>query len=109
MSILSRFFEQKGIDPRELSPEEKVTVEQWQSTFAKADKDVTVADIADFCQKNLALIETQFANLDTPKDKLQSLVLLHSVYTAIRNLINAPNAEREQFERYLSTLLSKSP
>lgn len=109
MSLLSRFFEQKGIDPNDLSPEEKATVDQWQATFAKADKDVTVTDIKDFCEKNIAAIEGQFANLDTPKDKLERLVLVHSVYSAIKNLINAPNEQREQFERYLSTLLSKSP
>lgn len=105
MSVLSQFFERKGIDPADLNAEEKATLEQWKNTFTQADKDVTVADILAFCDMNIKQIEVEFRSFDTPPEKRERQVIAYSTYVAIRNLINAPREQREQFEKYLSTLL----
>ena len=105
MNILSQFFERKGIDPAKLNEEEKTTLEQWKATFAQADKEVSVADILSFCDTNIKQIEASFRDFNTPPEKRERQVIAHSVYTAIRDLINRPREERERFEKYLSTLL----
>ena|SRR3990167_1088127 len=105
MSILNKFFERKGIDPSTLSSDEKATMEQWKVTLEA--KEVTVDTILDFCTQNIKHIEGQFRDVTIMEDKLKRLTLLHSVYSTLRDLIKAPVEQREQFEKYLSTLLQK--
>lgn len=102
-NVISKVLEKKGIKPEELTKEEQATIDQWQKTLSSGD--ITLDTISAFCNQNLAFIEAQFRDLNNSHEKTSRLVLLHSVYTALRNVINAPKAERESLENYLNQLL----
>lgn len=105
MSILSKLLERKGIkDTSELSTEEHIQFEDWQRTLSK--QDITLKDIEEFCTMQLANIGAQFKDLNTPKEKLERLVTLHSVYSTLKDIINSPRQERENLEKYLTQLLN---
>ena len=104
MSILSRLLEKKGIkSTEELTPEERVDFDNWKRILSK--EDIELSDVEEFCASNIKNIEAKFKDLDNSKEKLERLVLLHSVYSSLKNLINSPRAEREQLEQYLTQLL----
>lgn len=104
MSILTRLLEKKGIkSPEELTPEERVDFDNWKKVLSK--EDIKLSDVEEFCASNIRNIEAKFKDLDNSKEKIERLVLLHSVYSSMKNLINSPRAEREQLENYLTQLL----
>ena len=104
MSILSRLLEKKGIkSPEELTPEERVDFDNWKKVLSK--EDIKLSDVEEFCSSSIRSIEAKFKDLDNSKEKIERLVLLHSVYSSMKNLINSPRAEREQLEKYLTQLL----
>lgn len=104
MGILSRLLEKKGIkSTEELTLEERVDFDNWKKILSK--EDINLSDVEEFCASNIRNIEAKFKDLDNSKEKLERLVLLHSVYSSLRNLINSPRAEREQLEQYLTQLL----
>lgn len=104
MSILSRILQKKGIkSPEELTPEERVDFDSWKKILSK--EDIQLKDVEEFCIANINNIEAQFKDLSNSNEKLERLVLLHSVYSSMKHLINSPRAEREQLENYLNGLL----
>ena len=103
MNILSKLLEKKGLKPEDLSPEERGTIEQWQKTLSEGE--VTLKTITTFCDHNIGYIENQFKDLNNSDEKIKRLALLHSVYSSLRNVINAPKAEKENLENYLTSLL----
>ena len=103
-NILSKLFKKRGIkDITELDKEEKVQFEQWQAVLNK--EQVTINDIAEFCQGAMNTIEAQFGDINIEDDRIARLALQHSVYKGFKNLINAPTAEKEQLTEYLTGLL----
>lgn len=107
MNLISKLFEKRGItDERELSNEERLTIKRWRSVFE--DSEVTVEKIKEFCDAQLSIIEGQFANLDNTFEKNDRLILAHTIYKKISRLISAPQAEREQLEKYLQQLIDSS-
>jgi len=102
-SPVTKLLERKGLKPEELTPEEKKTLEQWREVLKKGD--LKAADVASFCDVQVKIIERQFKDLDRNPLKTDRLVLLHSVYSAIRDLIRFPQAEREALEKYLNSLV----
>ena len=105
-NLLLRLLQKRKIkDFTELSEDERETFEGWKKVLAK--EDLEIKDISKFCESQLDYIETQFKDLDISSQKLGRLVLLHSVYSTLRNLIEGPRAEREQLEEYLTSLLDK--
>ncbi len=103
MNILSKLLEKKGLKPEDLTSEEKGTIEQWKKTLSEGE--ITIDTILMFCNNNISYIENQFKDLNNTKEKLERLVLLYSVYSSLRNIINSPKTERESLENYLTTLL----
>lgn len=104
MSILTRLLKKRGVNNTdELTKEERVDFDNWKKILSK--EDIKLSDVEEFCTANINNIETQFKDLSNSKEKIERLVLLHSVYSSMKNLINSPRAEREQLENYLTNLL----
>jgi len=104
MSILSKLLQKRGIkDVSELDKEEQKTFAEWQRVLSKDD--ISLKDVESFCSMQVLNIEAQFKDLNTSKEKIERLVLLHSVYSSLKNLINSPRQERESLEKYLTQLL----
>lgn len=103
MNIISKLLEKRGVKPEELSSEEKATLKTWELTLSKGE--ITVPSISAFCEANIMQIESQFKDLENSKNKIERLVLLHSVYKSMLGIINSPKHEKENLENYLQSLL----
>lgn len=111
--LISKLLDKRGIkDVKDLtsdpmpdgSPSERATIEQWDRVLS-AKESVTVDDIKQFCKSQVSKIESQWKDLDNKTVKNERLVLLHTVYKAILEVIDAPQTQRETLERYLKSLL----
>lgn len=103
MSILTKFFEKRGVKPEDLTPEEKETVEGWKKILS--EEDVTLDTILVYCTNSISVIENQFKDLENSKEKIERLVLLHTVYSSLKKIITSPKSEKENLEKYLTSLL----
>ena len=103
MNLINKLFEKRGIKPEELSKEEKDTIEQWQKILS--EETITLESVLEFCENQVGNIERQFKDLDSSKNKIEKLVLLHSVYASLRELIKSPKAQRESLVKYLTSSL----
>lgn len=102
--LLDRLLKKKGIKTvDQLTDEEKVVFDRWQGMLG--DGEMTVAKIGDFCSNQIHLIESKWKELDNSQEKNQRLIMMHTVYKSILDLINKPKSEREALEKYLSSLL----
>jgi hypothetical protein len=89
-------------DINDLDKDEKENLDKWSRILSEGE--ITVAKISEFCQNQKRLIEAQFLpGLEDKKAK--DLTVLHSVYSALINLITGPKAERESLEKYLNQLI----
>lgn len=105
-TLITKWMQRVGIKRyEEATPEEKQTIENWQKVLT--GEKITVEKIVDFCQNQLKTIEGDWKNLDNKAQKNERLVLLHTVYRAILELIQAPEKERESLEKYLQSLLTR--
>ena len=105
-NILLRLLEKRNIkETKELSTEEKETFDKWEVILSEGE--ISVEKILKFCQGQIKLIETQWKNLDNNTDKNERLILLHTVYSTLVNLIQAPQTEKDNLEKYLTELLKK--
>lgn len=103
-AIIQKLFEKRGIkDVSQLSPEEKKDYEQWELTLA--DSEVTVDKILSFCERQVKAIELVWRDREKTQAQKSELIPYHTVYSAIREIITAPQAQRESLEKYLLTLL----
>ena len=102
-NLLSKYFEKKKIDVVNLTTEEKETFDSWESILAPGD--LTVEKIAEFCGQQEKLIKAQLKNLDNSTEKNERLILLMTVWSAVQDLINAPDRERESMELFLQQLI----
>lgn len=104
MSILDRLLEKRGIkNTDELSQEEKQDFERWQKILS--DGEVTLEKVLTFCDNQISLIEGQWKNLDNSTQKNERLIVAHTIYRAIKNVITSPQAEREVLEKYLQQVI----
>lgn len=103
-NILSKILGKRGIkDVSELAPEERGTFDEWKKILET--ENMGPEALLEFCTGQLGIIEAQFGDVNNSDEKVRRLVLLHSVYASIRNLINSPKAEREALITYLTGLL----
>lgn len=86
------------------SPSEKETFDRWNKVLSARDT-ITVEDIKKFCNGQVQHIEQQWKSLDNATVKNERLVLLHTVYKAIIEVIDSPQTQRESLEKYLMGLL----
>lgn len=105
MNQLARLLEKIGIkDPaKELSGEERVTLENWKNILAGGE--ITVDRIREFCEYQIGLLEGKFRDPSKSDREKANLTLVHSVYSAMRGFIVSPKAERESLEKYLNSLI----
>ncbi len=102
--ILQKYLHKLGIkDILDLKEDEKKDFDRWERILTEGN--ITVDKILDFCSAQVKIIETQFKNLDNTANKNERLILLHTIYNTLITLIKSPEAERENLEKYLNTLL----
>lgn len=105
---LDKLLEKRGIkDVTALSADEKETFKKWENILSSGT--VTVKKIEEFCRYQIHAIETKWRAdvIDNAILKNEKLVVMHTVYSAILNLIIAPQAEKEVLEKYLNQLLAE--
>lgn len=92
-------------DTSSLKKEEKQTYDDWQRILSTGV--ISVDKIKEFCQNQIQMIQAQWRNLDNNKDKNSRLIVMHTVYTNLLSLIDSPNKERENLEKFLISLVSE--
>ncbi len=104
--ILNKLLEKRGIeDVSKLTQEEAATFDTWNRILS--DGEITLDKILEYCGAQVGAIELQWKNLDNTPQKNERLILMHTIYKGLMNLISAPRAERETLEKYLNDLLKK--
>lgn len=106
MSILSKFLAKRGIEKEEdLLPEEKVIFDKYKAVLS--GELVTIPTLKAFMQAQIKTIEDKFASPgQSDKDDTYRKACLH-VYLNLLKAIEAPEAERESLEKYLTQLISQ--
>lgn len=89
----------------DMTPEEKETLKAWEGVLSRGE--VTVDSIRQFCENQVKAIELQWRGLDNTEKKNERLIILHTVYSTLIQLITAPTLEKENLEKYLEELVSK--
>ena len=103
MNLLSKLLEKRGISKvEELSIEEKVVFDRYKVVLT--GEAVTIDTLKEFCKAQIAIIEARFAAPVTEHD-VYLKACLH-VYLNLLKAIEAPQAERESLEKYLTQLIS---
>lgn len=101
MGILERWLSKKtnGKGLPDLNEEERATFEKYQAILS--DGEITVDKVAQFCENQIKVIEKQWKNLDNPKEKNDRLIIFHTVYSTLLEVIRSPQQARETLEKYL--------
>lgn len=103
MNLLTRLLAKRGIDKIEdLSVEEKAIFDRYKVVLT--GEAVSVASLKEFCKAQIAVIESRFAAPSTEHD-VYFKACLH-VYLNLLKAIEAPEAERESLEKYLTQLIA---
>ncbi len=106
MSILSRILEKRGIkSPNELDSEEKKTFESWEKVLSKKEE-VTIEDVKKFCKRQCEIIEGKWKDYEMPQSKKAEMLPYFVVYRTLSSIIDSPDVEKEQLEKYLNQLLN---
>lgn len=104
-NILERFLQKVGVKSSDqLSPEEKVTYENWRKILSKDD--LTLKDIKEFCQTQVALIEIKWKDYNLSNEMKAQLIPYHTVYRTLEQVVEAPKQERENLEKQLEQLIN---
>lgn len=103
MNLLSKLLEKRGINKVEdLSIEEKVVFDRYSVVLT--GEAVTIETLKEFCKSQIKLIEAVFAGAEQKND-VYLKACLH-VYLNLLKAIEAPQAERESLEKYLTQLIT---
>lgn len=100
-SILPALLEKRGVELKDLSPEEQAQYSQWKSILSGAN--VTIDSLKEFCQSQIRIIESKCDGVN-PLTTLQQACI--HVYVNLLKAIEAPEAERESLERYLTQIIN---
>ena len=104
--VIEKLMHSKGIkDVGDLTAEEKATVDRWQKILSEGG--ITVDKIRKFCENQIRTIEKQWRNLDNKPEKIERLVMVHTVYSMLLEVIGAPKHRRAELEEELNSLLEK--
>lgn len=102
MSILERLLNKRNIDKVEdLAPDEQEQIRKWKAVLS--GETVTVDTLKAFCQSQIRIIESKCDGVN-PLTNLQQASM--HVYLNLLKAIEAPEAERESLEKYLTQLLN---
>lgn len=101
---LQELLDKRGVkDVTDLTPEEAQQFDSWNKTLSEGE--LTVPKIKEFCELQLHTIDTQMSKLDNSHQMNDRFILLHTVYTKFINLIESPEKQKEETEKYLNQLL----
>ena len=99
---LSKLFAKRGIkDTSELTQEERAVYDNYAKVLSKDE--LTIEALRQFLNSQVAVIEGKWR--DHGFDHKADLIPYHSCYKAILEALDAPRMERENLERYLTSLL----
>ena len=105
-NLLLRLLKKRKIENVEdLDKDEKADFDRWNRILSEGE--ISVEKIAEFCGNQIKLIEMQWKNLDNDIKKNERLIISHTIYSTLVNLIESPQAEKENLEKYLVELLEK--
>src|SRR3990167_11018874 len=106
-SIVDKLLEKRGIkSTEELTPEERETFERWDKALSE---EISVESITKVCQTQISAIENRWRSDITNMNSQvnQNLVIMHTIYSTLVNVITSPIAEKEVLEKYLVDLVAK--
>lgn len=102
-NILSKYLQKVGItNIQEATKEEQQVFERYKTILEGSE--VTVEKIKEFCTSQIKIIEHRFASNAKPEDDIYLKACLH-IYLNILQVIEAPETERENLEKHLSSLI----
>ena len=104
-TLIQKLLEKKGISKiTELSPDERTEYDRWQAVIEGSE--ITVPKIKEFCESQIRLIESKYSSGEaTDKQDVYLRASLH-IYLNLVKLINSPEIERNNLEKYLTTLIN---
>lgn len=90
----------------DLNADERQTVTAWENDWKAilAKPDITIDDMRLFCDNQVKIIEWQWRDLNNPDKKNERLILLHTVWSLLRNFLNSKEDSRVALEKYLEQL-----
>lgn len=106
MDLLKKWLINAGIeDITKASEEEQATYFKYKKTLTEGE--LTVDKIKEFCQDEKIHIEKQWQNLENSTQKNERLIIIHTIYSRLLEVIEAPKKEKEIAEKYLQELIDK--
>lgn len=104
--LLQKLFRKRGIETiDQLDKEEQKTFKDWQSVLSK--EELTTKDIKNFCQSQVELIESRWADYGLDQSKKAELIPYHTVYQKLIKVVDSPKQMRESLEKNLQQLLEQ--
>ena len=105
MSWIDKLLSKRGIENEDdLSEEEQSTLQRYKAILS--GEKISVENIKTFCQTQVNLIQTKFADNPRTDDDVYLKACLH-VYLNIIKAIEAPELEREILEKHLEQLVKE--
>lgn len=101
--ILYDYLAKRNLDVQDMSDEEKQVFDRWNATLSGAE--ISVKSIAEFCGRQKAAIEVSLENMENSTQKNERLIIYQTVYSKIKRMIEAEEAERVALEKHLTQLL----
>lgn len=102
--LLQKLLAKRGVESvNDLQGEEKEVYQRWRSILS--GEKVTVEKIEEFCKSQIGVIEARFRKFDTPWETTDRLVVAHTVYKTLLEMIAAPEKERANLEEFLTKQL----
>lgn len=105
--LLDRLLRKRKIEHlAELSAEEKNKYDEWERILSEGE--ISVQKVASFCRAQLSLIEAQWKDFANGTSKNDRLIVMHTTYRTLLDVLSAPAAEKEALERYLTAQIEQS-
>ena len=111
-NLLLRLLEKRKIKKEDLKYDEnpllneKLKFEEWDRVLSEGE--ISVEKIKEFCRQQIKLIEAQWKNMDNDTKKNERLIISHTIYSTFIQLIESPQTEKENLEKYLTDLITNS-
>ena len=107
MNILEKYLQWAGVSkPEELTPEEKVTFDNWKLVMNKDE--LTMDDLKKFMQGQVEAIENRWKDLLVDKESKADLIPYHTIYRILLSVVDAPKAMRESLEIQLNQKINQN-
>ena len=101
--LLTKLLNKRKVKREDLDAEERKWFDEKEKILSGGD--ITLDTVQKFCEAQIALIESQFKNLENETKKNERLIIMHNVYSSLKNVMSAPAVERAVQEEYLNKLI----